>query len=352
MVVKMMDKIRFDNLKEAADSGDGFAIMELARCYHDGDGVKVDMQKAFKFIEKAVHIEYIPAYHLYGLMLIDGEGCIKDEMKGVEWVRKGAIENNSEAQCLLGRYYFEGAYGISKSYEKALLWFEKAYNLGSIEASVLIGIMHLEGDGICVDSQTAVKYFKEAVEKEDEEARYLLGMCMFDGNGIERNRVKGLRMIREAANSDVIPANVFLAKAYSGQKEGVEKDEEETFKWCKKAAELGDMESQYNLGRFYELGEGIKQDYEQAFNWLNKASEQGCLEAMNDLAAFYANGIYVKQNPRKAFELYKCAAIYEDIPEAVYNLGECYKVGFGTRKNLNEAKRLLSIAEKLGITDM
>lgn len=45
----MMDKIRFDNLKEAADSGDGFAIMELARCYHDGDGVKVDMQKAFKF---------------------------------------------------------------------------------------------------------------------------------------------------------------------------------------------------------------------------------------------------------------------------------------------------------------
>lgn len=112
------------------------------------------------------------------------------------------------------------------------------------------------------------------------------------------------------------------------------------------------MESQYNLGRFYELGEGIKQDYEQAFNWLNKASEQGCLEAMNDLAAFYANGIYVKQNPRKAFELYKCAAIYEDIPEAVYNLGECYKVGFGTRKNLNEAKRLLSIAEKLGITDM
>lgn len=351
MVVKIMDKFRLNKLRKEADKGSGFAITELARCYYEGDGVKDDIQKAFQFIEKAAHLAYTPSYHLYGQLLINGEGCIKDEKKGIEWVRKGAIENNCEAQCLIGRYYFEGVYGLSKSYDKARMWFEKAYNSGSIEATILIGIMYLEGDGVDVDFKKAVIYFKEAVEKGDEEARYLLGLCIFDGNGIERNRIKGLRMIREAANSNVIPAAVFLAKAYSGQKEVVQKDEEETFKWCKKAAELGDMESQYNLGRFYQLGEGIKQDDRQAFKWFSKASEQGCFEAMNDLASFYVNGVCVRENPKKAFELYKCAAADEDIPEAVYNLGQCYKMGYGTNKDSNEAERLFSIAKQLDLNN-
>lgn len=48
-----------------------------------------------------------------------------------------------------------------------------------------------------------------------------------------------------------------------------------TFQHIKSSAELGDAESQNNLGLMYENSHGVPQDYVQAAHWYLKAAEQG-----------------------------------------------------------------------------
>jgi TPR repeat protein len=54
--------------------------------------------------------------------------------------------------------------------------------------------------------------------------------------------------------------------------------------WYRKAAELGDAESQYKLGLFYMRGECVETDLTEAAAWYRKAAEQGFHAAIDLLA--------------------------------------------------------------------
>jgi len=82
---------------------------------------------------------------------------------------------------------------------------------------------------------------------------------------------------------------------------GVPKDDVETVKWLRKAAEQGDAESQYILARMYAKGDGVSQDYTEAAKWCCKAAEQGQPVAQFNLGGMYANGQGVPQDLVKAY---------------------------------------------------
>ena len=44
--------------------------------------------------------------------------------------------------------------------------------------------------------------------------------------------------------------------------------------WLKKAAEQGNMVAQYNLGVCYNNGEGVEKDQEKSNYWLKKAEKE------------------------------------------------------------------------------
>lgn len=54
-----------------------------------------------------------------------------------------------------------------------------------------------------------------------------------------------------------------------------EQNEEEAFKWFKKAAEQGDADAQYKIGLYYDIGQGVKRDRNEANKWLTEAANQG-----------------------------------------------------------------------------
>ena len=63
---------------------------------------------------------------------------------------------------------------------------------------------------------------------------------------------------------------------------GVHADCDESRKWfimaaenLRKAAEGGDVDSQYLLGNAYEYSRGVPEDHEEAVKWYQKAGEQG-----------------------------------------------------------------------------
>ena len=57
----------------------------------------------------------------------------------------------------------------------------------------------------------------------------------------------------------------FLLGRYYEEQE----DYENSFKWCKLAANQGDSDAQYKIGVMYYNGEVVEQDYEEAFKWCN-----------------------------------------------------------------------------------
>jgi len=61
---------------------------------------------------------------------------------------------------------------------------------------------------------------------------------------------------------------------------GVVQDFKEAVKWFRKAAEQGNADAQYALGRAYHEGQGVDYNYTEAVKWLKKAAEQGQSDAI------------------------------------------------------------------------
>ncbi len=69
-----------------------------------------------------------------------------------------------------------------------------------------------------------------------------------------------------------------------------EEDYQEAAKWYRLAAELGNYEAQFLLGRIYEVGEGVPQDYQEAVKWYRLAAAPGYADAQYNLGMMYLNG--------------------------------------------------------------
>jgi hypothetical protein len=86
-----------------------------------------------------------------------------------------------------------------------------------------------------------------------------------------------MNMYRKALKQNDAYAQCELGRYYSGYWNDA-KDSinlKEAFKWFRLAAEQGEVEAQYYLGRCYENSLGVSQDKEEAMKWYRKAAEQG-----------------------------------------------------------------------------
>lgn len=107
---------------------------------------------------------------------------------------------------------------------------------------------------------------------------------------------------------------------------------EEAIPILSEAAELGNAESQYNLGVCYQFGYGIEKNDSIATSWYLKSAEQGWTDGEYKMSYAYIRGTGIEINEKKAFEYsLKCAA-KKDV-ECIFNVINCYTDGIGTEKD-------------------
>jgi uncharacterized protein len=150
-------------------------------------------------------------------------------------------------------------------------WVTAAAASGIPEASLRLGRMLLEGEGIAQDRGAAFQCFQAAARDGDPEAHNMLGRCLENGWGTQTDR-------RAAAVHYAI------------------------------AAQAGLDWAQYNLGHMLLSGDGVAQDQATAFNWYAKAVAQGHVRAMNLMARCLEHGWGTAQNKPAAHELYRRSA--------------------------------------------
>jgi TPR repeat protein len=150
----------------------------------------------------------------------------------------------------------------------------------------------------------------------------------------------------------------------------------------RKAAESGDADAQYKLGRIcykardyagavkyytsaaenghdgamkclaaaYQLGDGVDESAQNAVYWYTRAAESGNVKAMLYVGYYNETGYGMEASIHKAMEWWKRAldASGGKCCEAAYKLGHYYYAGVDGKRDLMQARFYFILADKTG----
>jgi hypothetical protein len=159
-----------------------------------------------------------------------------------------AEQGDAEAQYKLGDYYFN-----HKDSQNGMKWTHKAAEQGHAAAQNSLGIRYFIGGSVQKDLNEAEKWFRKSSEQNFMAA--------------DNNLCKLFAQKVDALNGAIVP---FPKTDDIEPLKGSAKDIAEAFAWCGKAAEQGQIESQFRLAALYAKGSrGVTPDYERAYFWLS-----------------------------------------------------------------------------------
>jgi TPR repeat protein len=119
-------------------------------------------------------------------------------------------------------------------------------------------------------------------------------------------------------------------------------------RWFTKAAEQGQVEAQFELGRIYREGLGAPIDGKLALYWFERAAEKGTPHAINALGELYLGHLDVPQDLATARSWFLRGAQIGN-SSSMYNLGVLYALGKGVAQDDIEAFKWLELAADMGI---
>ena len=172
-----------------------------------------------------------------------------------------------------------------KRKENAELMADKEADEGDADAKIKRGDDFLETDML-----KAVSWYKKAADQGSSEALYKIGMCYRKENKPETAE-KYLTMAEEKNH---IPAMLELAKLNGSRAEEL----------YLKAANLGNLDAMCALGNYYYE----RHENTEAVEWFRKAAEQGHAQSQEELGYCYKLGIGVKKDYDKAREWFEKGA--------------------------------------------
>lgn len=218
----------------------------------------------------------------------------------------------------------------------------KVAEQGQTEARFNLDLYYKYGDGALKFDEWASK-----AEVGDAVSQLCLGLCYANGDGVpteKMNHVEALKWCRKAADQGNVLAQRFMGACYAQGKLDEEMDAEKRVVPQDKAF----AESFLYHPQYYCLDGEMPQDEVEAVRWYRKAADQGDDFSQFFLGFCHANGRGgVPLDDVEAAKWYRKAADQGN-PEAQYDLGLCYAQGWGVPKNEEEAVKWYQKAAKQG----
>jgi TPR repeat protein len=137
-----------------------------------------------------------------------------------------------------------------------------------------------------------------------------------------------------------------LAEFYA-RGNGIQPDLRESAEWYRRAAELGDVQAQFIIGRLSMTGDGVPVNERESAKWFLCAAQQGNAAAAHNIAVYYAEGTGIEQDLDRAIVWFEKAAA-AGVLAAQVQLGKLYAAGRGVRRDLARATELLHDAAESG----
>ncbi len=164
-------------------------------------------------------------------------------------------------------------------------------------ASVLAAANELFAAGSFAGAADA---YRRAAELGAIQAMTAYGNMLAEGVGVPENRIEAHRWYLKAAESGDAEAQFLVGRDYEQGKGGVAKSTKDALSWYRRAANGGNGDAMNNLAVMHVLGEGVAPDFAEALKWYRKAAGAGNGNAMFNLAALYDEGQGVQKAPQTA----------------------------------------------------
>ncbi len=311
------------------------ASFYIAQYFLNSNNISMQLEGA-KWLKIAANKGYLKAIYTLGILHQSGDLNIINDKQAFKEISKAATENYKPAQKQLAQMYKEGI-GTKSNLDKYSYWLKKSKHnsfnnkkqqlfnwltndnnnaklLGNYKYQGILTDWHnLENtkDGIINQAPHMVKLKKEQIfkplltfTKPTELPAYLLV-----------DSVK-LQTTKTSINYD-FPLKKLDNKSPSAQE----------IKKTYSQALLGNRNSQFILGQYYQYGIGVDKNLNAAAQWYFSAAKQNYLPAEYNLGLLFLKGLGVKQNFEKArYWLNRTA--FKGNSNAQYSLGLIYQNGY------------------------
>ncbi|GBC08000.1 hypothetical protein RclHR1_07850002 [Rhizophagus clarus] len=316
-------------------------IWFLGLFYYYDFGIKeINNIKAYELFLKAANNNYSIAQVYLAKCYYDGYGIDCDNKLVFDWYKKSVNNGSIIGKLYLG-FCYEFGIGILNNEQKSVYWYNEASKNGNTTAKLYLANCYRLGKGVNKDEIKAFKYYETLAEQEISDAQLELGNCLYNGIGTKVNKLQAKYWYEKAAIKGNIIAKCVLKKNYNNK---TRIEIENTKK--RKLYKLLFFKNLSRLGIYYVGKLLLNSNYEKSFYYLQKTAGNGCKYSLFNLGKCYQLGTGVRKDTRKAFELYKKSAKQEHIG-AQFQLTYCYHFGYGTDINKVKAFELVkTIAEK------
>ncbi len=341
---KAFELYLFDALCGSVDS-----CFDVANCYYNGIGTKLDKQQAIVWYEKAC---LNGSFHSFSALMVAYKECEIDEWesKFFNIATKAADEGYCAGMTYLYNCYIDGI-GTEKNPEKALSYLRRAADGEYFAACIELGRCYCFGEnGVEQNSAKAVSLWNIASDNGNAQAKHNLGMLYSVGaDGVEKNTELAVKFLTEASDLGYVESHKKLAVAYY-ENGFAETNYEKARKYFLRSYECGDIDSAVILGIIYTEGKGVEPDSQKAAEYFTFAAENGNAKSYVMLGSIYFDPKKRSSTWDKGIECYKKA-----IELNVENAEEVFKAACSlalleenSEYGLN---KLISILEQFGEHD-
>ena len=149
---------------------------------------------------------------------------------------------------------------------------------------------------------------KQALEAQNPRAYFDVAIRLAEGRSIPRNVEAAIPWLVLAAERGHAPAYYRIGNIYE-KGLGPKRDIAQAVSAYEKGAALGNRKSMHNLATLYAAGTATGDaDYQRAFPLFEQAAELGLVDSQFNLAVLLVNGLGAKQNLSEAYKWFTVAA--------------------------------------------
>lgn len=238
------------------------------------------------------------AHYRLAELFVRGLGGERDPKQAHDLYIIAAASGIAGAEYGLGELYSQGE-GCDANSDTALIWYKRAAGHGHLAAQLMVA-QHLMARATPEDLKEARLCLMPASEHGAPHADFLLASLDLSPSSDEYDEERGKTHLRRAAAKGHLHAMKRMAQIYEQGLLGETRNETEAAAWYKKAAEAGDVEAQFVIGRMYARGEGVPQIVSSAARWFAKSAEGGHALAQFNYAILLERGDGIPADPQAA----------------------------------------------------
>jgi hypothetical protein len=177
--------------ERAANLGHGPSMFNLATCYNVGIGIDIDTKKGFEWTKRSAETGFSNAQHKLSTFYKNGE-CVEENIdEALKWAECAAKQDHLEAQYNLGMYYYE------TDKKKAMIWIKRSAMQNNSQAQYYLGKLYLYLN----DTDNALKWIDLAAKQNQPNSQMMLAVFYMFGQGVKLDKNKAYELLDKAVEN-------------------------------------------------------------------------------------------------------------------------------------------------------